>query len=457
MKKKGHTRIKKPNGFLYGFFYLLIYPLMKLLFHLEVNRTQYHPPKGPFIVVSNHQSFMDFLLTMLTIYPHRLNAVAAQKFFFYRPLNWLMPLMGAIPKNLFDPDMRSVLAMMEVIKRGDRLLLFPEGRCTTHGPYMGMHRSTGKLIKKLGVPVLSCRIEGAYTCMPFWRKGIRRGQVRVLLADLFSTEDTQALSVDEINSRIDARLSGEDVRSSGIGAEAMLGGTGAEARLSGAEAKLSGENEELNGADAGTQSQAEHLGLFKAKRLAEGLENILYYCPKCQREFTLQTTYNTIRCTACGSTATMSRNAELISGKNCNWPKTVAEWYKVQVIYEMQFLYEDMEPIKTEVIVKMPLRAGRGPEPCGQGKLSLDSRGWRFEGELRGEDVQLFFPIETVPAVPFDPKDDFQIYAQGKFYMFTPKDNPQACVKYATIGECAYWRFASNIQMTVAQDSGFCE
>jgi hypothetical protein len=196
--------------------------------------------------------------------------------------------------------------------------------------------------------------------------------------------------------------------------------------------------------------------LFKAKRLLEGLENIIYYCPKCQQEFTLKTEGNTIFCTSCKNTATMDCSADLIPNEGSVVPKTVADWYKEQAMYEMQFLHMDMEPISTEVVVRMPLHAGEGLEECGQGLLSLDCKGWHYNGELLGESVQMFFPIETVPAIPFDPNDDFQIYARGSFYMFTPKGNAQACAKYATIGECAYWRFASTIQMTKGYDSGFC-
>ena len=416
------AKIRKPNAFLYCVLYLLIYPVLKVLFRLKVDRSQYNPPKGAFIVVSNHQSFMDFLLVMLTVYPYRLNAVAAQKFFFYRPLNKLLPLMGSIPKNLFDPDLRSVMAIMEVIKRGDRLLLFPEGRCSTHGPYMGMHKATGKLIKKLNVPVISCHIEGAYTCMPFWRKGFRCGRIRVTLANLFSAADTQVMTVDEINSRIDARLSGVDGGLESIGAKP--------------------------------------LGLFRARRLAEGLENILYYCPVCHQEFTLKTVGNSIYCTACGSAVTMNRNAELvselvseliselISDEASALPKTVSQWYETQAAYEMQALRDGMKPLGSEVIVRMPLDAGRGLEVCGQGMLTLDSEGWRYDGELSGENVRMFFPLATVAAIPFDPNDNFQIYANGSFYVFTPKANPCAAAKYATVGECAYWRFISAIQMT---------
>ena len=411
-----HLTIKRPNGVLYFLVYILLYPLLKLLFRLEVDRKDYDPPDGPFLVVSNHVSFMDFLLVMLTFYPRRLNAVAAQKFYFYRPLNKLLPIMGCIPKNLFDPDVRSIIGIKTVLKRGGRILLFPEGRCTTGGAYMGVHKSTGKLIKKLGVPVVSCHIEGAYTCMPFWRKGVRLGRERVTLADLFSVEDTKALSIDELNATIDSRLGGFD-----------------------------------------TKAPDKPLRTFRRRRLAEGLHNLLYWCPQCGRELTLRTEKCTIRCTACGNAATMDRAAKLIPEVDSVAPETVQLWYREQSRYEIGLLSESMEPISINVLIRMPYLKqgdGRGLLPCGAGTLSLDPDGWHYSGDLSGEPVDLFFPIDSVPALPFDPGDNFQIYAYGKFYAFTP-DDKRLCAKFATIGECAYWRFASRVLMTPGRDGGF--
>lgn len=417
-KKELRKKIKKPNGILYFLVYILIYPVLKIFFRLKVDRSNYNPPKGPFVVISNHVSFMDFLLAMLTVYPRRLNAVAAQKFYLYNPLNKLLPVMGCIPKNLFDPDIRSIIGIKTVLKRGGRILLFPEGRCTVHGSYMGMHKTTGKLIKNLGIPVVSCYIEGSYICMPFWRKNLRFGQEKVTLANLFTIEDTHNMSSDEINAAIDRSLSGINV--------------------------------------ANPSKPSKPFRTFKSRRLIEGLQNIIYYCPKCGREFTLETKGNNIYCTACGNTAKIDCYAKLIaSDKNSVIPANIQDWYRDQCLYEMQFLKEDMEPVRLKVTVRMPLREGRGIEECGRGTLWLDPKGWHYDGGLTGENVNLFFPIDTVPAMPFDPNDNFQIYSDGKFYSFTPED-ARSCAKYATIGECAYWRFASSVQMTPGYDSGFC-
>ena len=402
-------KVKRPNAILYFVVYILIFPLLKLLFRLEVDRRNYDPPKGPFLVVSNHSTFMDFLLVMLSFYPRRLNAVTAQKFYLYRPLDKLLPLMGCIPKNLFDPDVRAIKRIKRVLNDGGRILLFPEGRCSTDGVYAGIHKSTGKLVKFLGVPVISSYIEGAYACMPFWRKGIRPGRVRVTLAGLFSGEEIKSFSADEINTAIDARLSG-----------------------------------------TGALPPRKPLRTFKSVRLAEGLHNILYWCPDCGREFTLETKGNTIRCTACGAASQMDHTRE---PSRCE--ALVHAWFREQIRYEMRQFREDMEPIVEQVTVRIPSeKTGGGMKLCGAGALRLDPRGWHYDGELSGENVSLFFPVETVPALPFDPVDNFQIYAHGSFYMFTPSV-AQKCVKYVILGECAYWRFAKQIQMTPGHDSGY--
>jgi|GEM_PF-479567 len=433
---------RRPNKVLYYAAYLLVYPLLKLLFRLKVDRSGYQAASGPFIVLCNHESFMDFLLPTLAIFPHLLNAVAAQKFFYYRPLHILLPLLGCIPKKLFDSDMRTIAGILTVLKRGDNILLFVEGRCTTAGSYMGMHKATGKLLKKAGVPVISCRIEGAYTCMPFWRKGFRLGKVCLTVANLLSPDDLETLSVDEINERVDMRLSGRDA----------LEGAGV---CDGAGVLKSADLVATKGAlRPGGTTKGKPLSTLFERRLIEGLENILYYCTNCGSEFTLTTKGNTIRCANCNNTASLNRFARLIAAPGSAVPATIQDWQRAQNLYELQHLGENMEPISVEVTVRVPAdKPGRGMKPGGSGVLTFTPQGWSFEGEILQEPASLFFPLKTVPALTFDPNDNFQIYSGGVLYLFTPLD-AQACAKYATLGECAYWRFMPEVQMTPGVNNG---
>jgi len=406
-------KIKRPNAVLYCAAFILIYPMLKLLFRLDDDRKNLAPPKGPFIIISNHTTMVDFLFAMLPLYPHRVNAVAAHRYFLNRPLSKLLPMMGCIPKKQFDPDIRSVKSMKSVLNRGDSILLFPEGRCSIDGSFAGIHRSTGKLVKLFGVPVVSCYIEGAYTCMPHWRKGIRTGRVRVSMKELFSAKDTQSLSVEEINDAICARLSGADV-----------------------------------------PPPKKPVQTFGSRRLAEGLHKILYWCPVCGREQTTRTRGNKIYCTACGHSAKMDKISGLRQESGNGSPDGIPGWYREQTKFETSRLKEDMEPVTERVTLRTPAGdKGGGFKQSGAGTLRLDSNGWHYDGEMSGEQVSLFFPVDTVPVVSFDYDDCILFYDNGKLYMFTPED-VKKCTQYSLLGECAHWRFASRIQMTKGQNSG---
>jgi len=357
----------------------------------------------------------DFLLVMLPLFPRKLNAVTAQKYFLYSPMHKLLPIMGCIPKNMFDPDIRSIVGIKTVLNRGDGVLLFPEGRCSSSHAYVGMHKSTGKLIKKCGVPVFSCYMEGAHISLPHWRKGIRLGRIRVSYRNLFTENDIKALSIEEINTAIDARLSGFE----------------------------------------GAPPVKKPFETLRARRLAEGLDMLLYYCPKCEREFSMVSEGNTIKCNVCGNNATMNRNGKLTPSEGSIMQEDISMWYRDQVRHEMQSISEDMEPIVEQVKVRIPTsKPGGGMVESGFGTMQLDSKGWRFSGEISGQQVNLFFPVETVPAISYDHCDNFQFYSGGKYYKFAPEDL-RKCIKYMILTECVYWKFSERIMMTPGVNSGF--
>jgi len=414
-KGKRITRVKRPNAVLYFLTYIFVYPLYKICFKLEVDRKNLKVPKGAYIVLANHNTMLDFLFVMLSIYPHRLNAVGAHKWFLSSPLDKLLHFMGVIPKNMFDPDARSVMGIKTALNRGDGVLLFPEGRCSSSQAYVGIHKTTGKMIKKFGVPVISCYLEGMEICMPHWRKGFRFGRIRITFSNLFSGEDTETLSIDEMNAAIDARLSG----------------------------------------DEGVSPAKKPFATCGSKRLAEGLHLILFYCPKCNKEFTMTSEGNTIRCTACGNEATLSREAKLTPAPGSIAEEEISLWYRDQVRNVMKTVSEDMEPIVESVKVRSPSqKPGGGVVDSGSGTMRIDSKGWHFNGEIYGEKVDRFFPVDTVPAMSYDHDYAYMFYYGGEFYQFIPED-PRKSIRYMILAECLHWKFASKVLMTPPKNSGF--
>jgi len=408
-------KVKRPNGFLYFIAYILVYPVLKICFRLKVDRSDFDLPNGAHILVANHNTMFDFLFAMLPLYPHRLNTVVSRKYFNVRVLHKILPIGGGIPKNMFEPDLQSIIGIKTVLNRGDGLLLFPEGRCTSSGAYMGIHKSTGKMIKKFDVPVLSCYIEGAEKCISHWRNGFRFGRVRVTFKNLLSTDDIKSLSIDEINAAIDVRLSGVE----------------------------------------GASPPNKPLQTLHSRRLAEGLHLVLFYCPKCESEFTMSSKGNRIFCTACGNAAIMDRAAKLTPTPDSIMQTEISLWFRDQARHVAKSLDENMEPIIDKVVVQTTSpKPGGGMVESGYGTMRIDPKGWHFDGEISNEQVSLFFPVETVPAMSYNHNDNFQIYGHGEHYMFAPQD-PRKCIKYVVIAECLHWKFSSNILLTPGINNGF--
>ena len=411
---KTPLHVNAPNRLIYFFVFIIFYPLLRLFFRIRIDKQDLILPEGAFIVVCNHTSFVDFLFVMLALYPRRLNAVTAKKYFYFKPLHRLLPYMGCIPKSLFDPDMKAVKAIASILRRGDRILIFPEGRCSVDGRYAGMNRATGKLIKVCKVPVIGCQIQGAYNCMPFWRniKKSRTGRILIQISNILSIEDVQERSIEEINHAIDHFFTSETF-----------------------------------------SLKRKPLKVFRRWNLTQGLDQVLYYCPVCKQEYTLVCKRNIIYCSNCDSTAKMDAYQSFDS---LHLPSTIHEWYRLQVLHEHELLSEDMERIHIPVSVKSYGAIGEGIIDAGLGVVSFDPKGWYYEGSYFGNTISLFFPIDTVPALPFDPGDNFQINANGMYLQFTP-DNKKSCAKYATLGECAHWRYASQVQLTPSDGTGFDE
>lgn len=116
------------------FFALVITPFMALFIGLRVRGRQYLSGKGPFVVVANHSSHLD-TVSLLYLFPlwrlHRIRPVAAADYFertalvswFSRTFFNILPIARLKAQRTVNP----IDAMLDALRAGDALILFPEG------------------------------------------------------------------------------------------------------------------------------------------------------------------------------------------------------------------------------------------------------------------------------------------------------------------------------------------
>ncbi|MGI6392774.1 MAG: lysophospholipid acyltransferase family protein [Candidatus Izemoplasmatales bacterium] len=215
--------------------------------------------KEPFVLLGNHTFMFDVVHVVL---PFR-NVpfiIASQNLFTRQPTKFFVTQIAhVIPKSKGKSDVQTIRSVFNAVKKGYPILIFPEGDMTFYGETGYIEEATMKLIKKLGLDVITCVVKGGYHSKPRWATGKRRNRKIELDYKLeISKADLERLTPEEIGAIVKKALYHNDY-------------------------------------EYQRQVMVPHPG----KRLAEGLENIVYICPHCESVNTIETYRNTIRCTAC--------------------------------------------------------------------------------------------------------------------------------------------------------------
>ncbi len=98
---------------------LLIWVLSKVSLMFKKHKIEKINMKGlkpPYLVLSNHQYFIDFELAALVTFPHRVNNVINIDGYIKRA--WLMKLIGGICTRKFSNDLHLIKSIKKVFKRG---------------------------------------------------------------------------------------------------------------------------------------------------------------------------------------------------------------------------------------------------------------------------------------------------------------------------------------------------
>ena len=116
--------------------------------------------KPPYMLLSNHMSFIDFELLSTATNMTRVNNVVNIDGYYNRP--WLMEWIGAICTRKFTTDFHLVKSIRKVLERGDVLCMYPEARYSPCGTTSFLPESLGMLVRMNKVPVVAVVHRGNY-------------------------------------------------------------------------------------------------------------------------------------------------------------------------------------------------------------------------------------------------------------------------------------------------------
>lgn len=157
---------------------LVLIVLFKILFKLEVWGKKNIPKKGGFILASNHTSYLDSLALGVAC-QRKLNFMARHDLFCNPWFSWLLSKVGAFPVKRNSADISALKEAMRRVKKGNALVVFPEGSRQFEGLSSEPQAGIGFLVSRLGVPVIPAFISGTDKALPRNAKFIRPKKVSV--------------------------------------------------------------------------------------------------------------------------------------------------------------------------------------------------------------------------------------------------------------------------------------
>ena len=383
-------KIKKPN-----FLYNLLGWVWKTFVCKKYNihctfKYDVRKEKNAHLFLSNHASRQDYMFTGIQLLPNKYNFVAGYNEFYRSHLKGVFSLLRIIPKKNFTPDHYALKEITRILKNNGNIVLFPEGMNSISGANQPVAIGTGKLVKHFRVPVYYSVIKGAYLTCPKYSLTDRPGRIEVVFDRLFTPEEIDALTPEQIEDKINLALYHDDYK-----------------------------------------WNKEHKYKYDIGQTgAEGLETVLFTCPKCKRQHTMKTKGNTIYCTNCGNGGTLLDTYELVPfDDQCVLFDTQTEWFNwqrevvKQEVKNPDFRLEERVQLGTLDTYK-PLKDQKTSNIVGEGRLVLDKTGLTYTGTRDGQDFEFHLSTNEVPTYGMCTDiTRFYTFYKGEFLEFYPQNN----------------------------------
>lgn len=138
--------------------------------------------EGAFIIAPVHRSNLDGPLVNSRC-PRKVRSLAKIEMFKGKVGTWISAMIGSFPVHRGAGDRRSLQAAVGLLRRGEPLLVFPEG--TRHsGRQVGeIFGGAAFLAARTGVPILPVGIAGTEEAMPPKAKFLRRVPVSIVIGE----------------------------------------------------------------------------------------------------------------------------------------------------------------------------------------------------------------------------------------------------------------------------------
>ena len=362
--------------------------------------------KPPYLLLGNHNAFMDINVLRVATYPQPLNYVIAIDGFLNRE-NFLRHI-GGICKRKFTQDYDLIRHIKYCIDHKRVVVIFPEARYSLCGTKAIIPQSVAKLCMNLKVPVVMLKMHGHHINSPFWNlhdRGVKG--IEAELYPLVRKEEFEDITIEEIDNRIQDNFQYDEYK-----------------------------------------WQKERNIHITYEGRAEGLHKVLYKCPHCGKEYRMTSKGIYLECTECGKKWEYTELGELKATEGDTEFSHIPDWYE----WERSEVRKEVDAgtYHFEGECHVDLLPKDRFHHLGNAYLVHDINGFRLKGEYEGEKYEVFIPAQNSYGVHIEYEylgkfgDCVDLNTPDNTYYVYPHGNDFAVTKFSLATEELFKKYAED-------------
>ena len=329
---------------------------------LTVSGRDQLPRRQPVLFLSNHAGFFDPPIMAIAA-GKGITMLATESNFREGPIGRFLVFFGAVPKMKYTADVRAIITLKRWADAGANIGLFPEGERTWDGRRLPLVAGTDKLVRLLGLPLVTMRIYNGFRQSPRWSGRMRRGRIHVEFDP--PREFSRDTPLAEIKRYIDERITVDPL---GEPRFPVAGGS-----------------------------------------LAGGIANVAWACPRCFRIDGLEEAGNRLQCRGCRGRWRVDWDSRLL-GRGGTATYTLPEVVdRVRAHYAVPEAAAGSPLLVSEPMTLLDI-GGRQPRPVGMGRMRLTRDELLIEGELPWQ-----VPLVKVGAITVDMRRRLTLRAGSRY------------------------------------------
>jgi len=179
--------------------------IARVCFWFRWKGREHIPRDSGALICSNHQSFFDPVLVGIC-FRKQINFVARDTLFTVPVFGPLIHYLEAIPIDRTGFGISGIKETLKRLKRGEMVLIFPEGTRTLDGQVAPLKPGFCALARRGRVPILPVAVDGAFDAWPRSRRLPRFTRLRTCFGPAIPLEQIDALTDEQLIEEVHRRI-----------------------------------------------------------------------------------------------------------------------------------------------------------------------------------------------------------------------------------------------------------